>query len=362
MGLKDGFSGSYSPGDVTFLLKPVRMSPVNVEAKEVAIQSGRRHYSEMLAPESAPTQDYMEAFHAAFAANRRRVGCDVARLAKALALRGGAEVVLVSLARAGTPVGVLLRRALFALGRKAVHYSVSIIRGRGIDLVAMRAILGKHAASDVVFVDGWTGKGAISSELAMAVSNDFPQLAGSPLCVLADLAGVAALAAGNEDYVIPSAMLNGVISGLVSRTVLNVEVVGPGDFHGCVLLDHLAGMDLTRSYISSQMEDVLACLADAEPASWGPQDRERTAGVSREFVDAMLKRTGAKDMNRIKPGIGEATRALLRRVPERLFVREPEATEVGHLTSLAAQRGVVVEVDSSLPYRACAVIKTLGGA
>ncbi|CCG42704.1 cysteine protease StiP family protein [Magnetospirillum molischianum] len=362
MGLEDGFSGSYDPADVTFLLKAVVLPCVDVEEKEAAIQSGRRHYSEMLAPERAPTREYMRAFREAFEVNRARVGRDVARLAKALALRGADETVLVSLARAGTPVGVLLKRALAALGRKATHYSISIIRDRGIDLVAMRAILGRHSASDVVFVDGWTGKGAIGSELAKAISNDIPDLAGAPLCVLSDLAGVADLAAGDEDYVIPSAILNGVVSGLVSRTVLNDEVVGPGDFHGCVVLDYLADMDLSRWYVDDQMEDVLACLHNAEPASWSREERSRTAAVSTAFVESMLVQTGAKDRNRIKPGIGEATRALLRRMPERLFIRDPNARDVGHLMFLAAERGVAVEADPGLPYGACAVIKTLGDA
>ena len=362
MGLESGFSGSYDPADVTFLLKPVVLSCIDVDAKEAAIQSGQKHYSEMLAPEKPPTPAYMQVFEQAFATNRQRVGRDIARLAKALALRQVSETVLVSLARAGTPVGVLLKRTLAVLGHKTSHYSVSIIRDRGIDQVAMRAILSKHAAADVVFVDGWTGKGAIGSELAKVVAGDLPELAAAPLCVLSDLAGVADLAAGDEDYVIPSAILNGVISGLVSRTVLNDDVVGPGDFHGCVLLDHLAGMDLSRRYIEEQMVDVVACLEDTAPAVWSRDERARTAALSTAFVASMLARTGTQDRNRIKPGIGEATRALLRRVPERLFVRDPVACDVAHLMSLAAERGVVVESDPDLPYGACAVITTLGDA
>lgn len=170
-----GFSGSYDPADVTFLLTPVVVDFVDVAAKEALIQSGRKHYSEMLAREKPPSPEYMAVFHQAFAANRDRVGRDVARLAKALAARGeDGEIVLVSLARAGTPIGVLLRRALVALGRMAVHYSVSIIRDRGIDPLAMAAILARHDPASIVFVDGWTGKGAIGGELARAMAGDFP--------------------------------------------------------------------------------------------------------------------------------------------------------------------------------------------
>lgn len=355
-----GFSGSYDPADVTFLLKPVAMAVVDLAEKEAAIQSGRRHYSEMLTPETAPPPAYMAAFRDAFAANRGRVGRDVASLAKALAARNGDETVLVSLARAGTPIGILLRRALAALGRPAIHYSVSIIRDRGIDQVAMRAILARHAASNLVFVDGWTGKGAIGTELAKALAGDLRAARAAPLCVLSDLAGVADLAIGDADYLIPSAILNGVISGLVSRTVLAADLIGPGDFHGCVILDGLADQDLSRWYVDEQMADVRAHLPTVEAARWDGAARARAARVSSAFVASMLARTGVTDRNRVKPGIGEATRALLRRMPDRLFVRDPLARDVHHLLALAAARGVAVEADPGLPYHACAIIKTLG--
>ncbi|MBF0178257.1 MAG: cysteine protease StiP family protein [Magnetococcales bacterium] len=359
MGLADGFSGSYAPVDVTFLLKPVTMAFTEVAEKERAIQSGVRHYSEMLAPERPPSQAYLAAFREAFALNRERVGRDVARLARALALREGENVVLVSLARAGTPVGVLLRRALALLGRKAFHYSVSIIRDRGIDRVAMRAILAVHPAAEVVFVDGWTGKGTIGNELARVVAHDLSALRDAPLCVLSDLAGVAALAAGDEDYLIPSAILNGVVSGLVSRTVLNNALIGPGEFHGCVVLDHLASMDLSRDYVDRQMVDVAASLATAEPARWGKVERSRAARRSGAFLAKMLARVGTEDRNRIKPGIGEATRAMLRRMPAMVLVRDPGALDIKHLMGLAAERGIETITDPELPYKACAVIQRL---
>lgn len=357
-----GFSGSYPPQDVTFLLKPVTLPPLDIAEKEAAIQSGRRHYSEMLGPEPPPPPAYMDAFHAALTTNRARVGRDVAMLAHTLAARPGREVVLISLARAGTPIGVLLRRALVALGRPAVHYSVSIIRDRGLDLVAMAHILNRHAAGDVVFVDGWTGKGAIRGELDKALSQDLPTLAQAkaPLCVLSDLAGVADIAAGCADYVIPSAILNGIISGLVSRTVLRADLIGPEDFHGCVILQDLADHDLSRWYVDTQMTDVLAHLDRVPAASWDPQTRAEARQRSQAFVAATMRATGTEDRNRVKPGIGEATRALLRRVPERLFIADPRAQDLRHLVTLAAARGLTPEHAPDSPYRACALIKSMG--
>ena len=54
------FSGSYLPGDVEFLLQPVEMEMTPVDQKEALIQSGKKHYSDMLSQEPAPTQWHLD--------------------------------------------------------------------------------------------------------------------------------------------------------------------------------------------------------------------------------------------------------------------------------------------------------------
>ena len=164
------FSGSYAPADVTFLLKPVHHAPTTVAAKERLIQSGR-HYSEMIAPETLPDAGYMALYHRAEQRSRARLAGDIASLAANLSMRaGGRDVVIASLARAGTPIGVLLARQLRRLGHAAPHYAISIIRDRGIDMTALAHIAARHDPRDVVFVDGWTGKGAIAGELRRSLA------------------------------------------------------------------------------------------------------------------------------------------------------------------------------------------------
>jgi len=219
----------------------------------------------------------------------------------------------------------------------------------------------------VVFVDGWTGKGAITAELGRRVAayNAARGTAVDPaLVVVADLAGVAGLAATCDDYLIPSSVLNAVVSGLVSRTVLNAEHVGPGDFHACVYYAGLEPHDISRRFVDEVTPAMLEALAD--PACQ-PPDRDAASVAAlragcEAFVAACMGRHGVADRNRVKPGIGESTRSLLRRVPEALIVRDPGHEDVAHLMQLAAARSVPVVVDPALapPYRAAAVIKTLG--
>lgn len=365
MQLKQTFSGSYQEGDVVFLLKLIEMEMMDVTAKERAIQTGAAHYSEMLSAESSPGPEYLSLFHRALETSGPKFAAHVASLAATLAARPGREVVVVSLARAGTPVGVLLHRALKHLGRASAHYSVSIIRDRGIDWIALDYVLGAacHADSDIVFIDGWTGKGVISAELRASVSayNAARGVSLSPdLVVVADLAGSASLAATSDDYLIPNAVLNSTVSGLVSRTVLNRLYVGENDFHGCLFYAEKREEDLSRHYVDVLTPLMLDALDGAPLCSWSDETRSTLKSTSDGFIDLMKRRYATDERNHIKPGIGESTRALLRRVPDRLILKDSTADDVQHLIRLADEKSVVIEVDRQMPYRAAVVIKSVG--
>lgn len=47
-----------------------------------------------------------------------------------------------------------------------LHYGISIIRDRGIDTTALEMIERRHGPRGIVFVDGWTRKGAMILERA----------------------------------------------------------------------------------------------------------------------------------------------------------------------------------------------------
>ncbi|MFD6463771.1 RNA-binding protein, partial [Streptomyces roseolus] len=66
---------------------------------------------------------------------------------------------------------------------------------------------------------------------------------------------------------------------------------------------------------------------------------------------------GIASVNFVKPGVGETTRVLLRRVPWRVLVRAADAPEHAHLRLLAAARGVPVEVVPGLAYSCMGLIK-----
>ncbi|KJU84428.1 Uncharacterized conserved protein UCP020979 [Candidatus Magnetobacterium bavaricum] len=352
------FHGSYLKDDVIFLLKCIEMDVVDLETKERLLRCGRRHYSEMISRESLPGQGYLDIFFQTVRDNRHRMAREVLALARYCS--GKDEFVIVSLARAGTPLGVLLKRTLREVfARDVAHYSISIIRDRGIDENALRYIRSVHGDAEIVFVDGWTGKGAISEELRQAVCGfnaGHGSNIGAGLHVLADLSGTAEVACCRDDYLIAFSLLNSTVSGLVSRSILNGEVVGPSDFHGCLFYDEFRAADLSLWFI----DNVMAAIKDTPAEDIGmlmPHDGRAEANTrSREFIKKVMDAYNVSDRNRIKPGLGETTRALLRRIPRLILVRSVQMPAVAHILMLAADRGVKVETATDMPYNATAII------
>ncbi|MGW1195188.1 phosphoribosyltransferase [Streptomyces sp. NPDC002536] len=353
---------SYAPEDVGWLLQD--LSSVALEApteeREEAIQSGGAHYAESLPVEYQPSVRYQELYRAALDASAARVARAVGVVTETVLAERSPRPVLVSLARAGTPVGVLMRRwAQHAHGLDLPHYAVSIVRGRGIDVNALRWLADRYDPADVVFVDGWTGKGAITRELADALK-DFggfdPRLA-----VLADPGHCVATYGTRDDFLIPSACLNSTVSGLVSRTVLRSDLVGPDDFHGAKFYRELAGADVSRSFldaVTARFPEVGEDVAlDAKHFAAAPDRAPTWSGWA--AVERISEEYGIHDVNLVKPGVGETTRVLLRRVPWKILAKRGAGADLDHVRLLAEQRGVPVEeVDGTdgLPYSCVGLI------
>ncbi|WP_219620079.1 cysteine protease StiP family protein [Bacillus sp. T33-2] len=359
--------GSYPADDVTFLLKDLSevILEKGTEDREEAIQSGI-HYSEMLPIEYQPTAEYLNLYHKSLNEYAAKLAVAAGVVAEQIAERKGDRLVLVSLARAGTPIGILIKRYLsFAYGMDAPHYSVSIIRGKGIDANAMRHIAAKHPEGDIQFVDGWTGKGAIAKELTLAcghLKDEYGLHIDDTLAVLADPGHCADIYGTREDFLIPSACLNSTVSGLVSRTVHNRELIKDGDFHGAKYYKHLEKEDVSNDFIDRIVREYPAVKAEisAELAGFkGSYSKADWKGL--ENVRQIQKEFGIDDINYIKPGVGETTRVLLRRVPWKILVKNRNDARLKHIILLAEDRGVPVEEYHGMAYTCCGLIKTIRG-
>ena len=128
---------SYSEEDVILLLKDITglVEPQPAKVREKLIQSGK-HYSEMLPVEYVPTDQYMQVYHNALKHYAKPVANAVGMLADKIIENKGKKIVLVSLARAGIPIGILVKRYIqIQIWYKCAALFHSIIRGRGLTIM-----------------------------------------------------------------------------------------------------------------------------------------------------------------------------------------------------------------------------------
>lgn len=355
---------SYRSDDVTILLKDISglITPLPTEEREKLNQSGV-HYSEMLPLEYKPTEKYMEIYNEALETLSYKTANATAILADKLYAKYGNNLVLVSLARAGTPIGILVKRFLkYKYNIIIPHYSISIIRGKGIDINAMNYIVDKHGSFGIQFIDGWIGKGAINGVLAEACTtlksqnSKFAKL-DSTLAVLSDPAFITELCGTHEDFLIPSACLNSTVSGLISRTFLRDDIISSTDFHGAVYYGELQSEDKSNEFIdavSNYFKDInYNSFNDNHTLiPTGKTGMDEVMDIARDF--------GLTDISKIKPGVGETTRVLLRRVPYCVIVRSLDDIEnFPHIKRLCEEKNIPIKEYPLKMYNVCGIIKKL---
>ena len=343
-------TSSYSPDDVTILLQDLKgkVPVLDTKEREKLNQSGI-HYSEMLPVEYIPSAEYLKVYENALKSQGKQTAQAVINLAhKILSVKPTKNIVLVSLARAGTPVGILLKRYLSKYCNcNVTHYTISIIRGKGIDIAAMNYILSKHNAKDIVFVDGWVGKGAINRVLAEAVAKLNVEDLSPELAVLSDPAYETKLCGTRDDFLIPSACLNSTVSGLISRTV-KLKDMTDDEYHGAIYYAENKEYDLSNAFLD-EIEDYFPYL-----------NNENNIFKGIDEVKLIASKFNIHDINKIKPGVGETIRVLLRRVPEVILIK-PNANpkSIEPIIRLAKEKNVPIKEYPLLGYNTCGIIKDI---
>lgn len=375
------FSGSYNKNDVEFLLKILDIKNVKINEanlhKEYLIQQKNIHYSEMITPEKLPSKEYLQLFYKALDLNKLKMAKHCFILAEKIFTyakqQSQKNIVLISLVRAGTPIGVILKHILesYFLDKnitKIKHYSISILRDKGIDVNALNHIIftKKYNAESIFFIDGWTGKGVISNELKKSIfayNQQYKTNVSDKLFVLTDISNSAFCAASNEDYLIPSSILNSTISGLISRSILNKEInIKNGDFHGCLFYNSAEFLqnDLSKFFIQEILTTIKNNINNINNLTNFHENSPKFFDKTNTFnIQKLMAEYKVKNVNLIKPGIGESTRVLLRRFPEKIVLKNADLPELQHLILLAQQKQINIEYNANLPnpLKAIAIIK-----
>lgn len=112
-----------------------------------------------------------------------------------------------------------------------------------------------------------------------------------------------------------------------------------------------------ESAVSERKETAKKTTKKARPAEQGTASSGTTKKPRRKKTAEIYQ---ISDLNKIKPGVGETTRVLLRRVPYKVLVN-PAADKkyLQHILQLCNEKHIPVEEYPFEKYNVCGIIKTV---
>lgn len=347
--------GTYNEDDCIFLLKDVtsEVKEITVEEKEQLIASGV-NYSEMLSKEAPIKDSYNELFLNLLEKSKEDLAKYIGILSETIYEDKGNDLVIVSLARAGSPFGILIKRYLKEMYNVNIpHYSVSIIREKGIDENSLIYILGKHPNAKIQFVDGWTGKGSISNELVKSIgefNSKYNTNIDNSLAVLADPSKICKYCGTRKDIIIPNCCLNSTVSGLISRTYHNKELIGENDFHGAKVF-----WDLPNDYSNYFIDEItkLFSIIGKQPVV----RNEVEFNYGEVITNQIANEFDVKDKKKIKLSIGESSRVVIRRIPRLLLIKDLTNPHLAHILEIAKDKQIPIIIYDKSDYECISIIK-----
>lgn len=215
------------------------------------------------------------------------------------------KLIFVAILRAGVPIADWLCQMFPG----SITAAISLFVGLGIDRIALDQLQSNFPERTIIFVDGWTGRGGVSREIA--------KLNAGPLAVLIDPWGWADFSGVQEDVFCPSACFTGVATLGFSRTFF----VNDQNF--------FAAYKFPEKYTRKDIVDAWRKLSPKQPT---------TPGVT--SIEKFYKSTDLRIHG------NEVCRALINAAPETLFFADEQEYVKEHfslLLALANRRDVPVK-------------------
>ena len=334
---------TFKSEDVEFLLTDMtgKIEPITLEEKKKRVEQGEYDRS-ILTKEFPVTKEYLDICLEWTPIYAKQTAIAVGNLAEQLYKIKNKNLVLVSILRAGTNVGILVKRYLKNKYKINIpHYSMSLIKE--LDSNSMNYLLSKHRPEDIQFIDGWTGKGTVTKQL-LASAKKYEGV-DSSLAVLSDSINIAKYCGIREDIAIPQSPFNACITGLVSMPIHNNPFVGEKNFDGAIYLEDLEKIDKSQEYIDLIEKNFdYQCSADNYN-----DDIVEVAEINEicENYNISLKA--------LNPGINEAARAILRRNVSKLLVKDKKDFQVLQISKLAELKNIEIEEYSFKYYKAATI-------
>lgn len=346
--------GTYADNECIFLLKNMNglIENMTAEQREEQKKKGVPYYA-MIPTEEPIKEEYNKLFLELLNKSANSLAKSIGIMADSIFNEKGEDTVIVSLVRAGTPFGILARDYIeLKYGVSVPHYSISIIRKKGIDENSLIYILGRHPKAKIQFVDSWTGKGSITNELKKSIEDfnkKYETNIDCKLAVVADPARISRICGTREDVIIPNCCLNSTVCGLVSRSYYNDDILSENDFHGAIEYWHLIEQDYSRCFIEKIRKEFLTIKTEARYHNVEDYGIRTIRKISNEF--------NISDEDKIKLSIGETSRMLLRKKPKLLLIKNFDNPDLAHIIKMGRDKGVeMIEYDKS-DYECIAIIE-----
>ena len=357
---------TYSPNDVILQLEtltaqnPKHFKMLPIAEKERLIQSGKAHYADFIQPEAPPTALQMAIYHEYLARYRHKIAQGIIALSDYIfrqpETQKQPQIVLLSLIRAGLPLGVLLKRHL-AKQHPTHHYGISIIKDKGLDRAALETILAHHPQAAFYCIDGWIGKGAISANLRQSWQQLAPRIPMQLLTLSDPTSDLSDYSPYGGDWLIPFGILGSPIAGFVSRSLYQAYPQQHAVYYYDQIAQHYTAETAPFNHFIAQIEQEI-------PRATAPNLSHEHKIPRRQLLAQLAqiqRQHHIADLNRFKPSIAEATRAILRRQPEKVLIAPSNETpELRLIKTFCAERHIPLEHEPLLdatPYQVMTIIR-----
>ena len=130
------------------------------------------------------------------------------------------------------------------------------------------------------------------------------------------------------------------------------------DFHGAKFYKELADSDLSNFYVDTISENFGKVEEQVKQSLEQLRQEDKTpTWLGMDSIERIQNIYNISNTHFIKPGVGETTRVLLRRIPWKILINPNHSNDLSHILFLAKERNVPVEEFRDMSYTCCGIIK-----
>ena len=162
--------------------------------------------------------------------------------------------------------------------------------------------------------------------------------------MLVDPGDCAAISGTTEDFLVPNACLNATVAGLVSRTIVAPDLVGPHDFHAAKYYPELCAHDRSAQFLDTISHEFPAVRSQVDVHHTPPRTGRHVPSFAGERIaQSLADEYDLPNVNLVKAGVSETVRMLLHRPAQRVLVQPDAGSDIIVVHQLATRWSLPIE-------------------